>query len=148
MELGCIVEWMPAATRRILFVDTDESLRLLIQRVLTRYGIEVDVVGEAQEAIAKLAAETYQVVVVDLLQTKDASYGVIRAVALMPLSQRPVVIATGDPAADSRADAEVISLIIRKPYDVQSLVEMIVASLTAGAGESAPEPGYEAERRT
>ncbi|MCU1349730.1 MAG: hypothetical protein JWO56_2760 [Acidobacteria bacterium] len=137
---------MTDASRRILFVEKDESLRLLIRRVLGRYAIEADVVAEAHEAIAKLAVEKYQVVVVDLLPTDQSAYGVIRAVGLMRQAMRPVVIATGDPAADARVDPEVISLIIRKPYDVQSLADMILASIAIRMGDGVSEGSHDAEQ--
>jgi CheY-like chemotaxis protein len=120
---------VPALTPRILFVERDESLRLLVQRVLSRHAITVDSVAEPQEAIRHLAEATYRVVVVDLMPNADAAYEVVRALSRIPAMQRPIIVATGDPFPDARLDAEVISLIVRKPYDVQSLAEMIVASI-------------------
>jgi CheY-like chemotaxis protein len=125
---------MSAATRRILFVDSDESLRLLVQRVLARFGIAVEAVADAPAAIRQLAAEKYQVVVVDLLATGGEAYAIVRALAMIPAATRPIVIATGDPVGDPRLDAEVISLIVRKPYDVQALSEMIVSSMSLEIG--------------
>jgi CheY-like chemotaxis protein len=121
---------MVANTRRILFVESDESLRLLVQRVLSRYGVEADLAAEAPEAIRRLAAGKYQVVVVDLLADGGEAYELVRALSMIPPATRPIVIATGDPAGDARLDADVISLVVRKPYDVQALSELITSSMS------------------
>ena len=125
---------MSAAARRVLFVEGDESLRLLVQRVLSRGGIEADLTGEAHDAIRRLATEKYQVVVIDLVANDSTPHEVIRALSLIPPRTRPVVIATGDPSGNSRLDAEVISLVLRKPYDVQALAEIIGSSISIDLG--------------
>jgi len=133
---------MPAAARRVLFVESDESLRFLVHRVLSRTGIEADVVGEAAEAISRLAAQKYQVVAVDLVAGRGEGYPVVRALSLIPAASRPIVIATGDPEGDPHLDAEVISLVVRKPYDVQALSELIASSMSpeaAGAPDAREE---------
>ena len=134
---------MPSMSRRVLFVEGDDSLRLLVQRVLSRAGIQADLASEAPEAIRRLAAEKYQVVVLDLVANGETQDEVVRALSLIPPPARPVVIATGDPSGESRLDAEVISLVLRKPYDVQALAEIIGSSLSIdlGAGANAADEG-------
>lgn len=125
---------MPAGDRRVLFVESDESLRLLVQRVLGRSAIETDLVGEAPDAIGRLAAEKYQVVIVDLTPQSPTAYEVVRALSLISPATRPIVIATGDPTGDTRLDAEVVSLVIRKPYDVQALADIVRSSMAIDFG--------------
>jgi CheY-like chemotaxis protein len=134
---------MPAATRRVLFVESDESLRLLVQRVLGRSGIETDAAGEAPDAIRHLAAEKYQVVIIDLTANGGAAYEVVRALSLIPPGTRPIAIAIGDPAGDSRLDPEVVSLVLRKPYDVQALADIVSSSMSieVGGGADAADEG-------
>jgi DNA-binding NtrC family response regulator len=121
---------VPASTRRILLVESDESLRRLVHYVLARAGMDADLAADAPEAIRALAAEKYQIVVIDLAQHDGSPHDVVHALSLIAPATRPVVIATGDPTMDTRLDAEVISLVVRKPYDVQALAEIVRSTLT------------------
>lgn len=98
--------------------------------VLARAGMDADLAADAPEAIRALAAEKYQIVVIDLAQHDGSPHDVVHALSLIAPATRPVVIATGDPTMDTRLDAEVISLVVRKPYDVQALAEIVRSTLT------------------
>lgn len=99
--------------------------------------MEADVAVDAPEAIRALANEKYRVVIIDLAASDGAPHEVVHALSLIAPAQRPVVIATGDPAMETRLDAEVISLIVRKPYDVQALTEIVGATLSMESGNAA-----------
>lgn len=96
-----------------------------------------DLAADAPEAIRALASERYRVVIIDVAATDTAPHEVVHALSLIASPQRPVVIATGDPAMESRLDAEVISLVVRKPYDVQALAEIVSATMAMEAGNAA-----------
>lgn len=134
---------VPAFSRRVLVVESDDSLRRLVQYVLARAGMEAAVAADAPEAIRALAAEKYQVVVIDLAHDDGTPSDVVHALSLIAPASRPVVIATGDPTMDSRLDAEVISLVLRKPYDLQALAEIVRSTLALdlGGGDAAADEG-------
>ena len=51
---------------RVLVVDDDAGIRVLITRILTRHGCVVDAVRDGAEAIEKLREHEYAVILVDL----------------------------------------------------------------------------------
>ena len=65
--------------RRILLVDDDLAVLLTIKAVLELHGFEVDTAGSSAEALARLKASVYQMVISDLrMETEEAGLEVIR----------------------------------------------------------------------
>ncbi len=56
---------------RILIVDDDPGLRGLISTFLDRHGYRTDTAGNPQEMRAKLAAETYDLIVLDVMMPQE-----------------------------------------------------------------------------
>jgi DNA-binding response OmpR family regulator len=54
------------ATRRILVVDDDLSMRRLVARALTRDRIEVDHAGDGEEGLRLALSGSYRVILLDL----------------------------------------------------------------------------------
>ncbi len=52
---------------RILVVDDDESVRVLMERSLAKLGYAVAVAGDAEEAIDRLIKESYPLIITDLI---------------------------------------------------------------------------------
>jgi two-component system phosphate regulon response regulator PhoB len=120
-------------TKRALVCEDDDSIRLLLDRILTRYGIIVDSVRTGAEAMARLRREPYDLVLLDLLTPVMSGYQVIDVL----LRERPdllrrVVIVTGL----QRAFREAIPVagIIPKPFDLAELSWAIESILSQRSG--------------
>lgn len=90
--------------------------------MLRRRGVEVDTATRVEEARQKLRVQRYFLVMLDRrLPDGDGADLLPQIRELVP---RPVVIvATGAP--DDALDSDGVSHVIRKPYDVQALTELI-----------------------
>ncbi len=120
----------PGKGEKILFIDDDPTLATLGQRFLKMLGYTVNAFCNPVEAIARLRAEPFALVITDL--TMPYRNGL--EVAHECLSIRPdvpVIIATGYNPSFSTDDlrAQGVSAIILKPYTVQSLAETVAKSL-------------------
>lgn len=131
---------MMSSSRRVLFVEREESLQRLIAHVLGRIGIEADSAKDGPAAIKLLARERYCVVLLDVLDAAEACYEVIRAMKLIPLKDRPVVIAASDPEPHPKLDPDIVSLVIRKPYDVEAVADVVTACVGGHALRMAEDP--------
>ncbi|MET0259259.1 MAG: histidine kinase dimerization/phosphoacceptor domain -containing protein [Methylobacterium sp.] len=79
---------------RILYIDDDDGLRLLIRRAMRRRDFEMETAASAEEGIARLAAEPFDLVAVDhYMPGKDGleTMALIAAFANPP----PIVYVTG-----------------------------------------------------
>jgi CheY-like chemotaxis protein len=121
-----------------LVVDDEPAIRALVARIVDRAGLPVDTAHHGADAIAKMKAAVYAVVVVDLMMPVVDGYGVVDYVRELPKEERPavIVISAGDSAALRKLDGSVVHSIIRKPFDIDVLGDLIAAAAKS-AGESA-----------
>ncbi len=77
-----------------------------------------------------MAARPYSVVVVDLMMPILDGFGVVDYVGKLPKEQRPavIVISAGDSAALRQLDGSVVHSILRKPFDIDVLGDLIAAA--------------------
>src|SRR5204863_8149931 len=61
--------------KKILVVDDDDSIRLMVERVLRREKFEVDSARDGHEAIEKLAHNEYGMVLLDLMMPRVDGHG-------------------------------------------------------------------------
>jgi DNA-binding NtrC family response regulator len=57
-------------TQKILVVDDEEDVRRSVIRILTRRGFSVDSAGSAEDAISRMRASTFDLVITDLMMPK------------------------------------------------------------------------------
>jgi len=114
---------------RILVVDDEPAIRALVARIAQRAGFDVDVARDGAEAIAKLDEGRFEVVILDLMMPNVDGYGVIDHVRDTG-GQHPaiILISAADSAAFRRVDGSIVHSVIRKPFDIDILADMITAA--------------------
>lgn len=122
-------------SRRILVVDDEPAIRALVSRLVERAGFPVDGARDGAEAITMLERCEYGVMLVDLMMPNVNGYAVIDYVR--SLRQRPIVIviSAADIIAYRDLDPDVVHTVVRKPFDIDMLVELVSAAATIDAGE-------------
>lgn len=115
---------------RVLVVDDEPAIRALVAKIVERAGHHVDTARDGAEAIEKLEQQPYGVVVLDLMMPNVDGYGLIDYVK-DNLQPRPaiIVISAGDSAALRRLDGSVVHSILRKPFDIDVLGDLITAAV-------------------
>ena len=123
----------------ILVVDDEPTIRALVAKIVERSGFEADVARDGAEAISKLQTNRYSVVLVDLMMPVVDGYGVVDWIK-QNLDPRPaiIVVSAGDSAALRRFDGAVVHSIIRKPFDVDVLGDLIAAAAKTITEQEAP----------
>ena len=112
---------------RVLFVDDEESIRVTLPAVLGDRGLDVAVAATTPEALAKMQAGRFDVLLADL-NIGQAGDGITLARTMRQINPQCVrLILTGSPALDSAIDAiqhEVDGYVV-KPADIDVLVNTI-----------------------
>jgi diguanylate cyclase (GGDEF)-like protein len=122
---------------RVLVVDDHSGSREVITRVLESSGYRVAAACDGEEALAKLAAERFDLVLVDLLMPRvdghEAALAVRRDQALrdVPVIAISAFVTGQYYDAGSVADFDGA---VEKPIDVYKLVDQVAAWLVAGRG--------------
>jgi PAS domain S-box-containing protein len=113
---------------RILFVDDEEQLVLLGERMLRRTGYKVEGAQNVVQALTRLESEPdhFQLVVTD--QTMPAMTGLQFAARIRKLRPNlPVVLATGNLTALAAEEAQRVGVaeILPKPYSLAELAAVV-----------------------
>jgi CheY-like chemotaxis protein len=109
-------------TRRILIVDDDAGVRTLVRTVLERAGYEVTTARDGCEAIALIAADDYDVVLLDVVMPKLDGLGVVDELRKDKLGvlAHTYLMTAGDPDQLARLP---VRGVIAKPFDIRRLLE-------------------------
>jgi CheY-like chemotaxis protein len=114
-------------SKRVLVAEDDSAIRNLLLRVLGRAGFEIEAVTNGRDAIARLTAQPYDGVVLDLMMPEASGFEVLAWVRReKPEVGKKLVVVTAAADRDTRriAEGEVFA-IIRKPFDIADLVTCV-----------------------
>jgi DNA-binding NtrC family response regulator len=111
--------------RRILLVDDDVTVLLTLKAVLEFNQFEVQTAGSASEAVQKLSAGVYEMVITDArMETDDAGFHVIRAARQQ--SYRPATaLLTAYPPRNADWKRNGVQSLLVKPIGTQDLLRQI-----------------------
>lgn len=126
---------MAPAKQRLLIVDDDKPIRHLLSRLAHRAGFDADTAKDGHDAIEKLNAATYDIVVIDLMMPRISGFELVEHINT--LHPRPtVIVATAMMNGDiRRIDDSMIRRVIRKPFDIDTVMKALIetaAELAAG----------------
>jgi two-component system NtrC family sensor kinase len=129
----------PAVTpARILLIEDEKSVATVLTRLLTRDGHEVSVAGEGTEALARLQAEPFDLVITDFKMPGMSGLEFYRALAAAhPRLARGVIFTTGDvfSAETRRFFAEVGAPVLYKPFTLEQARATIYSKLQEAQDE-------------
>ena len=115
--------------RRILLVDDDVAVLLTLKAVLEQNEFTVETATSAAEAIEKLAAGVYQMVITDArMENENAGFEVIRAARRQDYNPATALL-TAYPPQDGDWKADGAQSLLVKPVGTQDLLRQIEALL-------------------
>jgi CheY-like chemotaxis protein len=116
--------------KRILVVDDDDAIRALLMTILRRRGLKVDMARNGRDGLERCTRCHYALVLLDLMMPQMSGYDFLDEIARMPVDERPVVIVLTAGSVQRALDADVVAGSVRKPFDIEFLVETVSACLT------------------
>src|ERR1700752_1040835 len=117
---------------RVLLVDDDPASRLTLKTVLEAGGYNVDSAASAAEAVGKLDAGEYELVLSDLnMESPEAGLRVIAHARIMEYKPATALITTYQNARPATAKQQKSMLI--KPEDVPGLLSKVADMISLRA---------------
>jgi len=113
--------------KRALVVDDDDPIRAMLAKVVERQNLAVDTARDGLEAIQRLDAVDYAVILLDLMMPRVDGYGVLKHLhAHHPDKLNCTIIASAVPETEilKRFNLPVFR-IHAKPFDLGKLIEDI-----------------------
>ena len=124
----------PAPRRHVMYVDDDEALVFLVQRLLRRRGYQVSAFTDprAAEAALRADAHAYDLLVTDYNMPGYSGVDLVR-VARSIRADLPVALASGyvTPEIEHAALAEGARALIHKPNDVEEMCATVQRLINA-----------------
>ena len=125
---------------RVLIADGDAWLRRHLNQRLLDVEVFADTAADVKDALDRLAASQYGVVVLDLQLSGGPAERVLDAISKLPLSARPVVLVLANRTNARSLDVDIVQIVLRKPCDVRQLAEIIES-----CAKNTPEPAQRTE---
>ncbi len=115
--------------RRLLVVDDDREVGLMLQRSLTRRGFAVDATSAPDEALGRAASTPYDAAIVDLVMPgRDGAQLATELRAHLP--GLPIALLTGYAHSPLLAGAERSGMkVFAKPVVIHELVDFLEGEL-------------------
>ena len=117
--------------KRILIVDDDDPIRALLMTVLRRRSFRVDSARNGIDALGRLAACRYSLVVLDLMMPRMNGYEVLEHISRMPSTTRPLVLVLTAGLEQRRFDTSFVIGTMQKPFDIELLIDTVSGCLDA-----------------
>ena len=123
--------------RKILVIDDDLAIRVLLQAVLRRMKFEVELAEDGATGLEKVGANGgFDLILLDLMMPRLNGYEFIARVTQQYPDHRPHIIvftAAGKRGVDKIPDSTICASIL-KPFDLDKFLDIIGDCLAGGHG--------------
>jgi len=119
----------PAAARQVIVIDDDPALRTLFIAILERRGFAVDVAPDGRSAYDQISRNAYSVILLDLMMPDVNGFELLDRLAreCPSILSRVIVMTGASRRVVQTLDTASIWGLIRKPFDIDDLVNAIMA---------------------
>ncbi|HEX6086497.1 MAG TPA: response regulator [Thermoanaerobaculia bacterium] len=124
----------PERRYRALIVEDDPAIRRLVEKLLTRHHIAVDVAHDGRAAVDKLRTENYTVLVLDLMVPELNGFEVIEFLKQENMKLPVAVVSAVSQQALTKLDLDIVKLVISKPFDVDEFTKAVLALCAEAEG--------------
>ncbi|HEV7766724.1 MAG TPA: response regulator [Thermoanaerobaculia bacterium] len=121
---------------RALVVEDDPAIRRLVEKLLSRLKIEIDVAGDGRTAVEKLQNQHYSVLVLDLMVPELNGFEVIDFLKRENIRVPVAVVSAVSQQALTKLDLDIVKLVISKPFDVDEFTKAILALCAEGESQA------------
>jgi CheY-like chemotaxis protein len=123
---------VPPMTHTILIVEDDPPTQTLLETLVHRYGYASVTSANGQEAIDVLGRREFAAVILDLMMPEVGGAEVIDYLARHGRPEPVVVCTAAGPARTSDFDERVVRAVVRKPFDIEALMETVCELIGKG----------------
>jgi CheY-like chemotaxis protein len=137
------VQKLDGSGRRILVIDDDLAIRVLLQAVLKRMKFDVELAEDGAAGLEKLqGGSTYDLILLDLMMPRLNGYEFIERITSQHPENRPHIVvftAAGKRGVDKIPPSSVCNSIL-KPFDLDTFIEIIADCVQRAHETTTSEP--------
>ena len=123
-----MVSKIDGAGRRILVIDDDQAIRVLLQAVLRRMKFDVELAEDGAVGLEKLRQNgSFDLILLDLMMPRINGYEFIEKVSKEFPDRRPhiIVFTAAGKRGVEKIPTDAVCNSILKPFDLERFIEMI-----------------------
>jgi DNA-binding response OmpR family regulator len=108
-----------------LIIESNDALRVMLFTVLRHQPLRVDTAASADEALERVATCDYALIVIDMdLPDREAESFLTQFHDSRP-DTATFVLAVRDPKGESTVDSAMVSAVLNKPLEIDTLAEAV-----------------------
>ncbi|MEO6259915.1 MAG: response regulator [Thermoanaerobaculia bacterium] len=116
---------MPSTEARVLIVEDNDALRVMLFTVLRHQPLTVDTASTADEALEKVTTCDYALILIDMDLHSGDAWRFLRDFREARPGANSFVLAVRDPRKNEALDAAGVNAIMTKPLEIDTLAEVI-----------------------
>ena len=116
---------MPAPEPRVLIIEDNDALRVMLFTILRHQPLAVDTATTADEALEKVMTCDYALILIDIDLADDDGPSFLRRFRRERPEATTFIIAVRDPRKDVTIDPNVVSAILNKPIEIDTLADVV-----------------------
>jgi DNA-binding response OmpR family regulator len=116
---------MANADARVLIIENNDALRVMMFTILRHQPLNVDTAVTADEAIEKIMTCDYALILVDTDLPDDEADEFLRRFREERPQSTSFILAVRDPNKESSIDGRVVSAILNKPIEIDTLADVV-----------------------
>ena len=110
---------------RVLVIENNDALRVLLFTILRHQPLSVDTCAQIDEALEKVEACDYALVVVDMDMPEDAGQQFVSAFREHRPEATTFILAVRDPNGNAYIDSTQVNAVLNKPLEIDTLAELV-----------------------
>ena len=110
---------------RVLIVESNEALRVLLFTILRHQPLAVDIAAGSAEALEKTGTCDYALIVVDVDLPHEDGIHFIHTFREQRPDATSFVLAVRDPKSEHYLDPDLVSAVLNKPLEIDTLAEVV-----------------------
>ena len=110
---------------RVLIIEANDALRVVLFTVFRHQPLGVDTASSAEEAMEKVRACDYALILLDMELPDDDSEEFLRRFHDFRPDATSFILAVRNPRVDQMLEAGVVNAIVNKPLEIDTLVDVV-----------------------
>jgi len=134
---------------RVLIVESNDVLRVMLFTILRHQPLAVDTAASAEEALERVSKCDYALIVLDMDMPDDDATVFLEEFRGSRPDATSFILAVRDPNGASKIDASHVSAVLNKPLEIDTMAEVVreCAPLVPPPEEPLPCPPAESDVR-
>jgi len=140
---------MSASEARVLIIEDNDALRVMLFTILRHEPLGVDTAQTPEEAMEKVRTCDYALIIVDMDLAAGGSHAFLDTFHEERPDSPTFILAVRDPAREMVIEPELVSAIMNKPIEIDTLAEVVreCALVVPPPPDPLPCPPAESEQR-